>query len=90
MDIESAGGTNLINGVSTATSYTQTLNEVDSSREDRRYNSLDTRIRYASRFYNEANFEMPLHLQEILDNPDVTQQDRRDVRIVMRGIMQNP
>ena len=90
MTIESAWWTDLINGVSTATSYTQVLNEIDSSREDMKYNSLDTRIRYAAKFYNQPNFEIPSRLQNILDSSGVSEQDKRDVETVSANIMQTP
>ena len=90
IDIETTAWQNLINGVSTATSYTQTLNESDSSREDRRYNSLDTRIRYAARFYNSRDFIVPTELQAILDSNDSSAQEKREARIVIRDMMQTP
>jgi hypothetical protein len=52
IDIETSWGTQLINGVSTATGYTQTLNESEADRETGRYNSIDTRLRTAVMFYN--------------------------------------
>ena len=55
IDIETSGGVNLINGVSTATWYTQTLNEENSNRSVWEYNSIDTRLRTALMFYNNGN-----------------------------------
>lgn len=90
IDIETTAGQNLVNGVSTATSYTQVLNESNSSRENKRYNSLDTRIRYASRFYNTWNLEVPSELQAILDSDESSDREKREARIVIRDIMQTP
>jgi hypothetical protein len=90
IDIETTAWKNLINGVSTATSYTQTLNESASSREDRRYNSLDTRIRYAARFYNSRDFIVPTELQAIENSDDSSAQKKREAKIVIRDMMQTP
>ena len=55
-----------------------------------KYNSLDTRIRYAAKFYNQPNFEIPSRLQNILDSSGVSEQDKRDVETVSANIMQTP
>jgi len=52
IDMETTWWTQLVNWVSTATSYTQTLNEQKASRSTWKYNSIDTRLRYAVMFYN--------------------------------------
>jgi len=55
IDMETTAWTDLVNGVSTATSYTQTLNESKWNRSLGRYNSIDTRLRTAVMFYNWGN-----------------------------------